>query len=65
MNCNDTLRRRIVYLLGKWVGWGKEAVPLAVDGWLGAPSDGVHLPVGVVVVHHMEVAMPAPETMAI
>lgn len=52
-------------LLGKRVGWREVAVPLAVDGRLGAPSNGVHLPVGVVIVHHMEVTMPAPETMAI
>ena len=54
-----------MYLLGERVGWREVAVPLAIDGRLGAPSDGVHLPVGIVVVHYMEVTMPAPETTAI
>lgn len=54
-----------MYLLGKRVGWREVAVPLAVDGRLSAPSDGVHLPVGVVVVHNVKVTMPAPETTAI
>lgn len=54
-----------MYLLSKGVGWREVAVPLAVDRWLGAPSNGVHLPVGVVIVHHMEVTMSAPEKRAV
>jgi len=53
------------YLLGERVCRSKVAVALAVDGWLSAPANGVHFPVGVVIVHHMEVTMPAPETRAI
>jgi len=54
-----------MYLLGEGVCRSKVAVALAVDGWLSAPANGVHFPVGVVIVHHMEVTMPAPETRAI
>lgn len=38
--------------------WGKKSVPLAVNGRVCTSSNGVHLPVGVVIVHHVEVAMP-------
>src|SRR4051812_30614626 len=65
INCDDGTLVRILYLLGERVGWRKVAVPLDIDGWLGTPSNGVHLLVGVVVVHYMEVTMPAPETKAI
>lgn len=37
---------------------GKKSVALAVDGWVCASPNGVHLPMGVVIVDHMEVAMP-------
>lgn len=33
---------------------------MTVDGWVGAPTDGVHLPVGVVVVDDVEVTVSAP-----
>jgi hypothetical protein len=51
-----------VYLLGERVCWSKIAVALTVDGWLSTPTNGIHFPVGVVIVHHVEVTMPAPET---
>lgn len=50
-----------MYLLGKGICRSKVAVALAVDGWLSTSTNCVHLPVGVVIVHHMEVTMPAPE----
>lgn len=37
----------------------EKPVPLAVDRWGGAPSDGVHFPMRVVVVHHVEISVPA------
>lgn len=52
----------MVYLLGEGVLRGDVSVALAVDGGVGAPSNGVHYPVGVVVVHDMEGAVPAPGT---
>jgi hypothetical protein len=50
----------VLYLLSERVRRSKVAVALAVDGWLRAAPNGVHLPVGVVVVHNVEVAVPAP-----
>ena len=38
----------------------KKSIPLAVDGRGCAPADGVHFPVGVVIIHHVKVAVSAP-----
>lgn len=43
-----------VYLLGEKRGWSNESVPLAEDGRVLATADGIHHPVGVVIVHHMD-----------
>ena len=45
-------------LFAKSVIRGSESVALAVDGWVCTATDGVHLPMGVVIVDHMEVTMP-------
>lgn len=50
-----------LYLLCKWIGRRKVSVALTVDRWIRATANGVHLPVRVVIVYHVEVAMPAPE----
>jgi len=36
----------------------KESIPLAIDSWSSTSSYGIHLPLGVIIVHHMEVSMP-------
>lgn len=48
------------YLFGEGVGRGKVSVALAVDGGACTPTNGIHLPVSVVIIHHMEITMPAP-----
>ena len=35
----------------------KKPIALAVDGWISTPSNGIHFPMGVVIVYHMEVSM--------
>lgn len=57
-----TLRRIISlrHLLGVSVVGRPEPVSLADDGGVSAASDGVQLPVGVVVVHHVDEPPPAP-----
>lgn len=47
------------YLFAKSVVWSSKSVALAIDGRICTPPDGVHLPMGVVIVDHMEIAMPA------
>lgn len=49
----------VQYLFCKRIGWCKISVALAVDGGARTPTNGIHLPVSVVVVHHVEVSMPA------
>lgn len=48
------------YLLRKGVGWSSVSVALAVDSGLCTSTNGIHLPVSVVVVHHMEISMSTP-----
>jgi hypothetical protein len=38
-----------------------KSVALAVDGWASTPSNGVHFPMGVVIVDHMEISMSTSE----
>ena len=45
-------------LFAESVIWGKKSVALAVNGRVCTSSNGVHLPMGVVIVHHVEVTMP-------
>ncbi|OAY64628.1 hypothetical protein ACMD2_01918 [Ananas comosus] len=52
--------RRSEHLFGVGVGGGDVAVALAIDGGVGAASDGVHLPARVVVVDDVEVPVAAP-----
>ncbi|RWW08660.1 hypothetical protein BHE74_00053269 [Ensete ventricosum] len=56
--CNVCARQE--YLFGELDGWTHESVALADDGGMLAAADGVHHPVGVVVVHYMEEAPSAP-----
>ena len=49
-----------VYLLCKAVVRCSISVALAVDGRLSTSTNCIHLPVRVVVVHHMEVPVPTP-----
>lgn len=39
--------------------WGSKSVPLAINGRGSTPSNSIHFPMGVVIVHHMEVSVPA------
>lgn len=54
------LIKLIQYLLCKGVGWSSVSVALAVDSGLCTSTNGIHLPVSVVVVHHMEISMSTP-----
>jgi hypothetical protein len=47
----------IIYLLGKRIGRGEVSVALAVNGGISTSTNGIHFPVCVVVVHHMEIPM--------
>lgn len=47
------------HLLGGAIGRCEESITLAVDCRVSTSTDGVHFPMGVVVVHHMEVAVSA------
>lgn len=49
------------YLLCEGVHWSIVSVSLAVDGGFCTSTNGIHFPVSVVIVHHMEIAMPTPE----
>ena len=48
------------YLLCKWIGWGKVSITLAVDGGVTTSTNGIHLPVSVVIVYYMKIPMSAP-----
>lgn len=48
------------YLFAKPGIRGKESVALTVDSWVSTPSNSIHFPMGVVIVHHMEVPVPTP-----
>ncbi|RWW17257.1 hypothetical protein BHE74_00038335 [Ensete ventricosum] len=52
----ETIELRLVYLLGKEGRWSNVAVPLADDGGVLAAADGIHHPVGVVIVHNVDEA---------
>lgn len=45
-------------LFGIRVVWGNEAVSLADDGWVLAPSNCIHEPVCVVIVHNVHKTPP-------
>lgn len=53
-------RRFVIYLFAVSAIRCKKTVALAVDGGGSAPSNGIHFPVSVVIVHHMEVPVSAP-----
>ena len=48
------------YLLCKWISWGKVSITLAVDGGVTTSTNGIHLPVSVVIVYDMKIPMSAP-----
>lgn len=50
----------INYLLTIWIQGGNETIALADDGGVLAPTDGIHEPMSVVIVDHMNEAPPAP-----
>jgi len=45
------------YLFGKGICRGKVSIALAIDGGVCTSANGIHFPVGVVIVHHMEISM--------
>jgi len=47
------------HLLGRAIDRCEETIALAVDCGVRTSTDGVHFPVGVIVVHHMKVAVSA------
>lgn len=49
------------YLFTEPYVWCSKPIPLAIDGRVCTPSNGIHLPMGVVIVHHMEISMPTSE----
>lgn len=46
------------HLFAKSDIWCSKSIPLAIDCRVGTASNGIHLPMGVVIVHHMEISMP-------
>lgn len=46
------------HLFAESVIWCSKSVPLAIDGWGSTPPNCIHFPMGVVIVHHMEVPVP-------
>ena len=49
-----------IYLFSSFVGRSNEPVALTDDSWMLATSNGVHKPVGVVIIHHVEESPSAP-----
>lgn len=47
----------IIYLLSKTIGGGEISVALTVNGGISTSTNGIHFPVCVVIVHHMEIPM--------
>lgn len=45
------------HLFAKSVIRCKKPISLTVDGGVCAPTNGIHLPMGVVIVHHMKISM--------
>ena len=45
------------YLLAKSVIGCNKSVALAIDGRVSTSSNRIHFPMGVVIVHHMEISM--------
>lgn len=54
-----------MYLLGKRVFRGKISIALAVNGGFSTSTNGIHFPMCVVIVYHVEVPMPTPATLLI
>jgi len=52
----------IQYLFAESVIGCNKPIALTIDGWVCTSSNGVHFPVGVVIVHHMKISMPTPAT---
>lgn len=52
----------LCYLFAEPNVWSKKPVSLAVDGGVRTPSNGIHFPVCVVVVHHMKIPVSASAT---
>lgn len=56
----SSILQKVCYLFAVSAIRCKKTVALAVDGGGSAPSNGIHFPMGVVIVHHMEVSMSTP-----
>lgn len=54
------LRKISKYLLGVWVGGGSVAITLTIDSRASATADSIHLPLGEIIVHHMEIPVSTP-----
>lgn len=48
------------YLFCKGIGWCSISITLAIDGGFSTSTNGIHLPVSVVIVHNMEVSVSTP-----
>ena len=50
----------INHLFAESVIWCNKSVALAVDGWISTSPNGIHFPVSIIIVHHMEIPKPTP-----
>lgn len=37
--------------------WCQKPIALAVDGWRGTATNGIHFPMSIVIIHHMKIPM--------
>ena len=56
--------KTINHLFAESVIGCNKSVALAVDGWIGTSTNGIHFPVSIIIVHHMEIPKPTPAKMA-
>lgn len=48
-----------IYLFCEGIGRGEIPISLTVNGGVGTSTNGIHLPMGVIIVHHMKITVPA------
>lgn len=58
-NKRNTLKEVAAYFFAERPVRGSKSISLAVDCRVSTASNGIHFPMSVVIVHHMEVAMSA------
>lgn len=51
------MKLRVNYLFAESDIRSQESVALAIDGGISTPTNSIHFPVSIVIVHHMEVTM--------